>query len=153
MLHSTKSSLALLTFTIWEREVPPKTIYLNPKFLDQLDPEDQFRGFVYNPFFWVSFGGEGGQDLRHLRQVEATVDGALLMELDFYYMKPHNPKTFSDMGAEYREDCEIVCFTIDGPGGERITAVDLLYNPWPPLRHCRDNTYWTIQVWFPCGEI
>jgi hypothetical protein len=148
LLQDTKSSAALLASTIWEREVPPKTVDLNPKFLDKLDSEDQFCGFVYNPFFWVSFGGEAGEDLCHLREVHATVDTAVLMDLDFYYTSPRKPKRFGNMNAQYRGDCKTVRFTIDGPGGERITAVDLLYNPWPSLRLRPDNTYWTIQVWF-----
>lgn len=129
--------------------MPPKTVHLNPMFLDPYNPDEPFWGFSYSPFFWVSFGGDNGKDLNELRYVQATVDGSLLMELEFHYMKPIPPKKFGNMSETYREECDTMSFAVHGPGGERITAVDLLSKPWPPIGGNRGGLYWTIQVRCP----
>lgn len=146
---------------LWYPNVPPRDINLNESYLSSdfwHDPS------VYEPMSWVRFGGENGQRLRQLTNIQAIVgdiDIYCLLQIAFQYGDDEVkvPKRENKLGMVYcggldEFETRTINFDIDGPGGELITAIDLLYGPWPDVQYGKrrkplvveDMDFSTIEV-------
>lgn len=146
---------------VWYPYLPPANICLNQPPLDPVI----FGKPEFKPLFWKRFGGTAGRNLCHLTAISANVaETGSLTRLIFEYGGSPSlyPKTFGYLGTRGLSASSTIKFTIDGPGGELIDCVDLLYDPWPrPLARpddgvgeyirsetSRDWTFYTIKVYY-----
>lgn len=84
-------------------------------------------------FVWVHFGGHGGRNLHHLTQIRALGERKLF-RLEFSYEPDADlgivalARTKALAGRkEASADVAGTTFLIDGPGGEFINKVDIVY--------------------------
>ncbi|KAK4130693.1 hypothetical protein BT67DRAFT_390544, partial [Trichocladium antarcticum] len=83
----------------------------------------------YKPLFWVHFGGPGGRLLQHLVRIKTYSVGGAFHRLEFLFNKPVPTAcrvlSLVPNGYPWHTDD----FEVDGPGGERIDAVEVGYGP------------------------
>ncbi|KAI1638505.1 hypothetical protein F4809DRAFT_600265 [Biscogniauxia mediterranea] len=109
----------LRNLPLWYPDTPPLSMSLSESVFPTRD--DVFQ--EYKPLFWFSFGGPGGSYLQNLIRVSAICGGDL-QRIDFIYSE-QNPVECQTFGRHSpMEHAKIIDFVIDGPGGERINAVE-----------------------------
>lgn len=115
---------SLQSAALWYQGIPEPHLCLNDH--AYLLPEAHTTA-TYWPFFWAKFGGPGGVYLRHLTGI--TVHSNItITEIRFQYDIDDIPSNCRRLG---RHSCLVsgcyrpMNFTIDGPGGERITGIEL----------------------------
>jgi hypothetical protein len=81
----------------------------------------------YEPIFWSHFGGPAGTYLRHLTGV-GVLHGGGVEQFRFFYDSSSVPADNLILGLRRANSrAEMIHFPVDGPGGETIEQVDLLY--------------------------
>lgn len=100
----------------------------------------------YKPLFWVHFGGPGGRLLQHLVRIKTYTIGGAFHRLEFFFNKPVPTAcrvlSLVPNGYPWHTDD----FEIDGPGGERIDAVEVGYGPgYNPDDDPREEA---VLLWF-----
>lgn len=123
---TTTTPQTLRNSAFWYPQIPGPQLYLND---NPALNKDCFMS-EYQPIFWTHFGGPGGCRLNHLTGVGVLLhlhEG--IAKVEFYYddslEKDENTLT---MGRHQScEGAEMMCFAIDGPGGERIREVGVLH--------------------------
>ncbi|KAI0470514.1 hypothetical protein GGR56DRAFT_660655 [Xylariaceae sp. FL0804] len=112
---------SLRTSVTWFPNVPDPTCDLNEK---------KFTAWPrYLPdsttLLWTDFGGRQGSMLKHLVRVSGTTKGAL-KRLNFHY---NDQETYPTRSSGYsnpaKTDGKTIDFPLDGPGGERITRIQV----------------------------
>lgn len=117
-------SPSLQSAGLWYLGVPEPCLNLNEH--SYLQPETH-TGDVHWPLFWIHFGGPGGMYLRHLTGIEVHSNGSIT-GIHFQYDTDDVPSEYRRLG---RHSCSnSLChrpmrFTIDGPGGEHITGIEI----------------------------
>lgn len=144
---------------LWFPDVPPDELDLNQNHISsELSPDPR----LYQPLIWIQFGGRDGQKLQNLIKIEVLFDDIWPFQILFHYesedKRPAPPVQLGYLpcwlhpshASTWSHRTE---FAIDGPGGEMITDIDLLYNPSPGCkqpknggRSFKDMTFNTIQV-------
>lgn len=110
----------LRNLAMWYPDIPGSTLCLND---NSFLPRDHYVD-GYKPLVWVSFGGPRGIYLQHLTRVSAMCWG-VIHRIDFSYNKesPVEHQTFGRHKPRYFEN--VIDFSIDGPGGEVINAIEV----------------------------
>lgn len=118
----------LRIFGIWYPDIPPSQLNLNEEcFFSAKAFAEGFR-----PLFWTRFGGPGGVHLKSLLRIYWNQPAETIT---FAYENNGVPLSSQSFGRapEPELDDDSSCFepdtwsstfVIDGPGGERITAVE-----------------------------
>lgn len=138
---------------LWYPDVPAPALCLNQ---DALFPSPDYlvSHLQYKPLIWCHFGGPGGKYLPHLTRVLVT-SGAGTRRIDFFFGGggedvPAECRSLGRLGGLQASDSrrEAVEFPVDGPGGERIEAVEIGH--W--FSKDGDGARWVmehgIMVWF-----
>lgn len=77
------------------------------------------------PFVWTYFGSQNGENLKHLIGITATVTNTV-HHVEFGYSRTGIPDQCRSMGCRCSpQNARDIPFSIDGPGGEVIEAVDV----------------------------
>jgi hypothetical protein len=126
----------LKNYAAWWPDVPSYQLDLNERYMSH---KLSFDYRDYRPLVWTHFGGNKGQLLRQLIRVEGFVADLgydCLFQIRFHYHdKATNSSDMEIWGWEHWKyqdfHIKLVVFDIDGPGGEYLTGIDLLYEPWP----------------------
>ncbi|KAL2193987.1 hypothetical protein P885DRAFT_71777 [Corynascus similis CBS 632.67] len=105
---------------IWYPDVPPLSLDLNEDFFLPL----QNYTWGFRPLFWSCFRGPGGIYLPCLTRIRAGL-WAGLRRLDFFFNKAVPAECQSFGRHEDSEYGQVVEFSIDGPGGEIIEAIEI----------------------------
>jgi hypothetical protein len=137
----------------------PDYLELNQSFISSRPPDDTA---YYQPMVWTHFGGRGGDLLSHLTRIEGIVISNTperLFQIKFHYGGGGtDSRRVETIGGHCRPGytyiTRTVNFAIDGPGGEFITGIDLLYDPWLSVHRPKGNRkrslgnmqFCTIQV-------
>lgn len=129
VLQSAKSDLklgppSLRAAGLWYPDIPDPDVCLNEQ--SYLQPETEIAAF--SPIFWSNFGGPGGMYLRHLTGMKVHSNGSI-MGIQFQHDIDGIPPEARSLGRHLCSQC--ICgrpmeFSIDGPGGERITGIEIL---------------------------
>ncbi|KAK0716503.1 hypothetical protein B0T21DRAFT_375044 [Apiosordaria backusii] len=118
------SNVTLRNSAIWYPDIPPAHLDLNDDFFL---PAHSYK-WGFRPLFWTHFGGPGGIYLKHLHGLTWETYDVLTFETNEERV-PSECRTFgrapllrdddscSDLGGDF--------FAIDGPGGERINAIEI----------------------------
>ena len=119
----------------WSPDIPPQSLCLNAGQFLAIDP---VKPGVYNPLFWIHFGGFQGNYLSNITSLSFWIlNGDLCTGMEIGYNQeiggtaaltlgfcgPLSQEQKRTFGAEGSAMEERVAFNIDGPGGEYITAV------------------------------
>lgn len=110
---------------VWYPTVPPRSLCLNEA---SFPPLDSYVEVGYRPLFWCHFGGPGGSYLPHLTGISVSksstfFSGLLRIEFHFDEEVPDEHRSFGRLKDERHED--VIDFSIDGPGGERIATIEM----------------------------
>ncbi|TQW07179.1 hypothetical protein V2A60_000803 [Cordyceps javanica] len=108
---------------VWQEGIPDRQLQLNEAFFSVLHADDDF----YDPIYWSVFGGTRGQSLGHLTAIQ-TYMTSTPCGIEFWFTPGYLDyiDTCGDLGVF--PDSELAAlqrFSINGPGGERISGVDL----------------------------
>lgn len=104
---------------LWYPRVPPDSLKLNGVFHRA---KQYLPGF--NPVLWTHFGGPKGAYLKHLTRISLHDYGRFI----FQYDRDDIPEQCSQFGRKEKLEPRYstsLHFDIDGPGGERIIAVQI----------------------------
>ncbi|KND89435.1 hypothetical protein TOPH_05811, partial [Tolypocladium ophioglossoides CBS 100239] len=108
----------------WFPDVPGPKLNLN----EDSFPQKGFHTSGYHPLFWTLFGDATGARLRNLQTISVTVAG-YVQGIKFQYSqdgRPEQSRVFGrhtyDRTPEYSK---VIVFSIDGPGGEVIDALEV----------------------------
>ncbi|KAK0658322.1 hypothetical protein QBC41DRAFT_238001 [Cercophora samala] len=139
---------------VWYPDIPPPHMSLNTsKF-------PQFNSYIidFNPLFWTHFSGPQGSYLRNLTKIISDSDRVITFEYDtsvipmecksFGRAPPYKdesdeePEEDSDSDSDKEQEKTTtkekfdpyITFAIDGPGGERISTVDITQKYYPESR-------------------
>ncbi|KAK1671768.1 hypothetical protein BDP55DRAFT_675361 [Colletotrichum godetiae] len=123
---------------MWYPEIPGPNLCLNEA---SFPPREHYLD-GFKPLFWTSFGGPGGIHLRRLINLKVILGAAGIRRIDFTYDTPALDRAFGcQMPGEWTKEIE---FTIDGPGGEFINAIEILQEDVDP-----DDAYtWMVEEGF-----
>lgn len=107
---------------VWYPDIPPAHLNLNEEFF--FPAQSYTQGF--KPLFWTHFGGPGGIYLKDLHRISwSTADEIMAFE----FQKEDVPLDCRMFGRAPLPDSDdednLDIFDIDGPGGERITAIEI----------------------------
>ncbi|KAH9216177.1 hypothetical protein DL95DRAFT_498506 [Leptodontidium sp. 2 PMI_412] len=116
-----EESKSLRDSAFWYPEIPGTGLYLNDNCFVARDSSTA----RYQPLCWTMFGGPGGIYLRYLTGISVTCIGTL-RGIEFHYNTEDVPIECRKLGR-YRssEYAQVIHFSIDGPGGEVIDAVEV----------------------------
>ncbi|KAM0666654.1 hypothetical protein ACQRIU_004509 [Beauveria bassiana] len=123
-------SASLRDIALWEDGIPDRELQLNEAIFRKMYPDDG----VYDPIFRSIFGGTRGQSLSYLTGIRVYITSTPC-GIEFDYTSDHIDyvDTCRDLLGGFPESdfASVQLFRIDGPGGERITGVelDVLVNP------------------------
>ncbi|KAK4665138.1 uncharacterized protein QC763_511110 [Podospora pseudopauciseta] len=127
-LSDTENISDLRIFGIWYPDIPPSQLNLNEEcFFSAKALAEGFR-----PLFWTHFGGPGGVHLKSLLRIYWDQPAEIIT---FAYENKGVPLSSQSFGRApelewdddsscFEPDTQSSTFVIDGPGGERITAVE-----------------------------
>jgi hypothetical protein len=104
---------------VWYPDVPTPTLCLN----DEAFPSGKTFQSEYKPLFWCHFGGPGGRNLAHLTNIAVTRSDDL-RGIDFSF-DTEVPREHRSFGRRKKSFWETTDFPIDGPGGERISSIEM----------------------------
>ncbi|KAG4435231.1 hypothetical protein IFR05_009286 [Cadophora sp. M221] len=105
----------------WSPENPGIGLYLNDNCFVARDSSTA----RYQPLCWTMFGGPGGIYLRYLTGISVTCLGTL-RGIEFHYNTEDVPIECRKLGRyKSSEYAKVIHFSIDGPGGEVIDAVEV----------------------------
>ncbi|KAM3514378.1 hypothetical protein MY11210_001932 [Beauveria gryllotalpidicola] len=116
-------SASLRNVALWEDGIPDRELQLNEAIFAMMYPDDG----IYDPVSRSVFGGTRGQSLPYLTGIQVYVTSTPCgIEFDFTSDHIDYVDTCKDLGT-FRESelGAMQRFSIDGPGGERITGVEL----------------------------
>ncbi|OJD16996.1 hypothetical protein AJ78_02885 [Emergomyces pasteurianus Ep9510] len=121
--HERPPQLPLRTTAIWYPDIPPEDVYLY---------ESAFAGkevpqYEYHPLIHVMFGGPQGSYLKYLTRISVTVSRQAIVGIDFEYGGEGAPVERLQAGrsAKGADNSSKISFTIDGPGGEILTGIQV----------------------------
>ncbi|KAM3509399.1 hypothetical protein MY10362_000638 [Beauveria mimosiformis] len=124
MKNSEPENLSLRHIAIWYPEVPPEDLVLNDSSFTGLRPVST----TYQPISWIKFGGQGGQNLPHVKGVMIKF-GASLSGLQIVYDRDvpdtgdATSERFGRCGPSKMEGASL--FPIDGAAGQRIASISV----------------------------
>lgn len=92
---------------------------------------------LQQPYHYCIFGGSRGERLRHLNKVIIRADKHV-RSVGFHFDKDDERMeqvefTRPRYGLKLGEDLAMVSLAIDGAGGERITRVESVLDPWTKI--------------------
>ncbi|KAL1956055.1 hypothetical protein VTO42DRAFT_7650 [Malbranchea cinnamomea] len=122
--------LPLRTTALWYPDIPPENHSLHDSsFAGKALPLTQYR-----PLIRVMFGGPNGSYLKYLTKISVTVSKGFVAGLDFEYNAPGSPvdRMRACRSTSTADDSVKIPFSIDGPGGEILTSMEVRGNFWPP---------------------
>ena len=98
----------------------------------------------YRPLFWCHFGGPGGKYLSHLTGISVAFwAGIFRIHFSFDKEVPAEHQGLGRRKSEYGTE-DVIDFSIDGPGGERIEIIKMdHYYPHPD-----EGLPWVVQEGF-----
>jgi hypothetical protein len=137
---------------LWYPDIPPPTLCLNQ---DAFFPaRARFVAQIqYKPLIWCHFGGTGGKYLAHLTRVSVTSGGGT-RRIAFFFGEVEDVPTecrslgrLGGLAAAAGRGADID-FLIDGPGGERIEAVEIGHRFWEDGKGRPWEVEQGIMVWF-----
>ncbi|KAH6856879.1 hypothetical protein B0I37DRAFT_389954 [Chaetomium sp. MPI-CAGE-AT-0009] len=110
---------------LWHPDVPGPALQLNEESFFPLRARFVSE-LSYKPLFWCHFGGPGGKYLPHLTRVSATSgDGTRRIRFFFDLKVPTEHRALGRLADLRVREGQNVEFPVDGPGGERIVAVEM----------------------------
>ncbi|KAM3450632.1 hypothetical protein MY3296_005903 [Beauveria thailandica] len=134
-------SASLRDIALWEDGIPDRELQLNEAIFRKMYPDDG----IYDPVSRSVFGGTRGQSLPYLTGIRVYIT-TTPCGIEFDYTSGHVDyvDTCKDLLGVFPESDFLTAqlFPIDGPGGERITGVDLdmLIDPCRSHLENSDNT-------------
>ncbi|KAI0096989.1 hypothetical protein GGR51DRAFT_566780 [Nemania sp. FL0031] len=114
----------LRTSGLWYPDIPNQNLSLNERSPWKWRYSDKH----YTPLFWTHFGGPGGKYLRHLTRldlIESQHGG--LQRIEFKYDIDDVPAECQLFGRLKSRGETLNSFSINGPDGEIITAIEVRY--------------------------
>ncbi|KAK4238521.1 hypothetical protein C8A03DRAFT_43751 [Achaetomium macrosporum] len=109
---------------VWYPTVPPRNLCLHEESFLPL----KFHIIGYRPLFWCHFGGPGGKYLLHLTGISVTSClGILRIRFRFDMEVPAEHRSFGRLKEEEEYE-DVVHFSLDGPGGERIETIKMRHH-------------------------
>ncbi|KAJ8129747.1 hypothetical protein O1611_g3882 [Lasiodiplodia mahajangana] len=115
---------------LWYPDIPGQNLSLNQGLSATEERQDLVPRKQYKPIFWTNFGGPGGEYLRHLIRLDLMVRmSSELQCIEFKYDIDEIPVECKHLGRfNDRQYGEMpISFCVDGPGGEIITAIEVVY--------------------------
>lgn len=134
---------------LWYPDKPPKRICFNEKSFSGGDP--LVPG--YRPIVWTLFGGEDGGYLFSLTKISISIFQEQFCRMFFFYDNEERfPRCSLDLGSlpnMSRGHAYTVRFSIDGPGGERISTLQVAVRNKPdkmPARYINGEVPLSYKV-------
>ncbi|KAK4652022.1 hypothetical protein QC762_607670 [Podospora pseudocomata] len=117
-----ENNIILRNSAVWYPDIPPAHLNLNEEFF--FPAQSYTQGF--KPLFWTHFGGPGGIYLKDLHRISwSTADEIMAFEFQNEDV-PLDCRMFGRAPLPDSDDEDnLDIFDIDGPGGERITAIEI----------------------------
>ncbi|EDN04315.1 predicted protein [Histoplasma mississippiense (nom. inval.)] len=149
--HERPPHLPLRTTAIWYPTVPPEDVYLHEStFAGKEVPQSE-----YHPLIHVMFGGPQGSYLKYLTRISVTVSGQTIVGIDFEYGGESAPVERLQAGrnALGGDDSLRIPFTVDGPGGEILTGIQVNGDCWKNITSIKVATNRNRQFTFQPNAI
>ncbi|OJJ46951.1 hypothetical protein ASPZODRAFT_151541 [Penicilliopsis zonata CBS 506.65] len=118
---STATTYSLRSMGLWYPTPPPTHLNLHDDCFAGCAPRSSSE---YRPLVLVAFGGVQGSLLPHLDRLSVTVSKAAIVGVDFFYTQSSGlPCLQACLSTASQDESNKIPFSIDGPGGERLTGL------------------------------
>ncbi|VUC25839.1 unnamed protein product [Clonostachys rosea] len=148
------ASTDFVNSALWHPKIPGNGLFVN---YDSLTPTNELMS-AYRPIIWTHFGGPRGIYLRALTGIRVIYEsrsggyGGNILQMKYQYVHEGacKPGALEPLGRyEPRRHTGVeICFSVNGPGGDFINRVDMLYSHHDGFATCKLFTNWDRSCLF-----